>query len=164
MKKLTDFTHSEQKNTHISGCKIVHKCTIATVTVHICTATVACAFNILIISDSLLFFSLFFICKTNPPSHVLSSSDTTHSHRHKIKNQPQNQQKKSTTGTKSLDRCWWKSVMGWCGLVLMEIGDGLTEISVDGDQCWWSACNGLMEKRKEKDSKKKKKEKKERRR
>ena len=170
MKKLTDFTHFEQKNTYISGCKIMHKCIIATVIVHICTATVACAFNILIISDSLLFFSLFFICKTNPPSHVLSSSDTTHSHRHKIKNQlqkskinhkinkkkknqPQNQQKKSTTGTKSLDRwCWWKSVMGWCWSVLMEIDDGLTKINVDGDRCWWSACNGLMEKRKEKDS------------
>ena len=47
MKKLTDFTHSEQKNIHINGCKIVHKCTIATVPVHICTAIVACAFNIL---------------------------------------------------------------------------------------------------------------------
>ena len=55
MKKLTDFTHSEQKNTYISGCKTVHKCTITTVTVHICTTTIACAFNILIISDSLLF-------------------------------------------------------------------------------------------------------------
>ena len=142
----------------------MHKCTIATVTVHICTATVACAFNILIISDSLLFFSLFFICKTNPPSHVLSSSDTTHSHRHKIKNQPQNQQKKSTTGTKSLDRwCWWKSVMGWCWSVLMEIDDGLRKISVDGDRCWWSACNGLMEKRKEKDSQKKQKRRRRRR-
>ena len=75
------------------------------------------------------------------------------------KNQPQNQQKKSTTGTKSLDRwCWWKSVMGWCWSILMEIDDGLTKISVDGDRCWWSACNGLMEKRKEKDSQKKKKE------
>ena len=38
----------------------------------------------------------------------------------------------------------------------MEIGDGLTEISVDGDRCWWSACNGLTERRKEKDSQKKK--------
>ena len=46
--------------------------------------------------------------------------------------------------------------MGWSGSVLMEISDGLTEISVDGDRCWWSACNGLTEKRKEKDSKKKK--------
>ena len=126
MKKLTDFTHSEQKNTHISGCKIVHKCTIATVTVHICTATVARAFNILIISDSLLFFSLFFICKTNPPSHVLSSSDTTHSHRHKIKNQ----QKKSTTKSIKKINHWNKIV----GSVLMEIGDGLMWIGFDGDR------------------------------
>ena len=41
MKKVTDFTYFEQKNTHISGCKIVYKCTIATVIVHICTVTVA---------------------------------------------------------------------------------------------------------------------------
>ena len=46
----------------------------------------------------------------------------------------------------------------------MEIGDGLMWIGfngdrwwVDGDQCWWSACDGLTEKRKEKDSQKKKK-------
>ena len=39
----------------------------------------------------------------------------------------------------------------------MEIGDELTEISVDGDRCLWSACNGLTEKRKEKYSQKKKK-------
>ena len=124
--------------------------------------TVAYAFNILIISNSLLFFSLFSIYKTNAPSHVLSSSDT-HSHRHKIKNQPQNQQKKknqpleqncwigdrwswigeviwiSVDGDRwwvDVDRCWWWSV-------LMEIGDGLTEISVDGDQFWWRSV--LME-------------------
>ena len=111
--------------------------------------TVAYAFNILIISNSLLFFSLFSIYKTNPPSHVLSSSDT-HSHRHKIKNQPQNQpKKKSTTGTKLLDR--WSVIMDWRGeldrcwwwSVLMENGDGLTEIGVDGDQCWWRSV--LME-------------------
>ena len=104
--------------------------------------------------SSLLFFfflSLFFIYKTNPPSHVLSSSDTTHSHKHKIKNQlPKSkinyQNQKSTTRTKSLDRCWWKSMKG-----LMWIG-------FDGDRCWWSACNGLMERMKEKDSQKKKEE------
>ena len=31
-------------NTHISGCKSVHKCTTATVTMHICMVTVAFAF------------------------------------------------------------------------------------------------------------------------
>ena len=111
IQKIAYFTYFDQKNTHISGCKIVHKCTIATITVHICTVTIVCAFNILIISDSLFLFSLslFSICKTNPPSHVLSSSDThtptTQNKKStiKIQNQPQNQQKKSTTRTKSLD-------------------------------------------------------------
>ena len=53
MEKVTDFTHFEQKNNHISGCKVMHKCTIAIVTVHIaivivhiCTVTIACEFNI----------------------------------------------------------------------------------------------------------------------
>ena len=46
-----------QKNTHISGCKNVHKCIIATVTMHICTVTVALAFNILVI-----FLSLYLCC------------------------------------------------------------------------------------------------------
>ena len=49
MEKGTNFTQFEQKNTHISGCKIVHLCTIATVTGHICTVTVAYAFNILLV-------------------------------------------------------------------------------------------------------------------
>ena len=51
MEKVTNFRHFEQKNTHISGCKIVHKFIIAIVTVHICTVIVACAFIILIISS-----------------------------------------------------------------------------------------------------------------
>ena len=53
MEKVTDFTHFEQKNNHINGCKVVHKCTIAIVTVHIaivivhiCAVTIACEFNI----------------------------------------------------------------------------------------------------------------------
>ena len=121
MKKLTDFTHSEQKNTHINGCKIVHKCTIATISVHICTTIVACAFNILIIFDSLIFFSLFFICKTNPPSHVLSSSDTTHSHRHKIKNHLQKSTTKSTKKNQPREQNRW-------------IGDGLMWIGFDGNR------------------------------
>ena len=48
----------EQKITHISECKLVYKYTIATVTVHICTVTVACVFIILLISRSCFFFSL----------------------------------------------------------------------------------------------------------
>ena len=49
------------KNTHINGCKIVHKCTIVKITVNICTVTVACVFNILLFFLSpphSLFFSL----------------------------------------------------------------------------------------------------------
>ena len=44
--KNTLFYRFWPKKTHIYGCKIVHKCTIATVTVHICTVTVVFAFNI----------------------------------------------------------------------------------------------------------------------
>ena len=108
-------------------CKIVHECTITTVTVHICTVTVAYAFNILIIFYSLLFFSLFFICKTNPSSHVLSSSDTYTSTDTKSKINYKN--KKSTTKSTKIKINHWNKIVG---SVLMEIGDGLMEISVDG--------------------------------
>ena len=47
IKKLYLLHILAKKNTHISGCKILHLCTSATVTVHICTVTVACVFNIL---------------------------------------------------------------------------------------------------------------------
>ena len=46
-KKAADFTQFEEKKTHSSLCKIVHLCTITTVTVHICMVTVALPFNIL---------------------------------------------------------------------------------------------------------------------
>ena len=77
MEKRTNFTQFEQKYTHISGCKIVHLCTIATVTWHICTVTVAYAFNILLVFFlsllSLLWFSLspdsiLVSALTSPPS------------------------------------------------------------------------------------------------
>ena len=51
IQKLLHFTHFNQKYTHISGCKVVHNYTNATVTVHICTVTVAHVFTILIISS-----------------------------------------------------------------------------------------------------------------
>ena len=47
MEKVVDFTQFEEKKTHISLCIVVHKCTIATVPVHICTGTVELPFNIL---------------------------------------------------------------------------------------------------------------------
>ena len=49
MQKTFHFIHFDQKNTHISRCKIVHKCTNVTIIVHICTIIVALAFNILVI-------------------------------------------------------------------------------------------------------------------
>ena len=47
MEKVVDFTQFEEKKAHTNLCIIVHLCTIATVTVHICTVTVALPFNIL---------------------------------------------------------------------------------------------------------------------
>ena len=46
IQKIVNFTHFEQKTTHINWCKIVHKYINATVTVHICMITVICVFNI----------------------------------------------------------------------------------------------------------------------
>ena len=138
-----------EKHTHINGCKIVHKCIIAIVTVHIYSVTTVYAFNILIISDSLIFFlSLFFVCKTNPPSHVLSSSDTHTSTNKKSKINYKNPKSttKSTKKNQPLEQnCWigdrWSWIMNWrcdldrwCELVLMEIDDGLMWIGVDGDR------------------------------
>ena len=51
IQKLFHFTHFNQKYTHISGCKVVHNYTNATVTVHICMVIVARVFTILIISS-----------------------------------------------------------------------------------------------------------------
>ena len=47
------------QNTHISGCKIVYKCTSATVTVHICTVTITLLFNILLFFPLSTSLSLF---------------------------------------------------------------------------------------------------------
>ena len=94
IQKTLHFTHFDQKNTHISGCKIVHKYTIATVTVHICTTvatvtvhicntvatvtmhicttvTVALAFNIIVIFT----LSLSLVALTLHFSHLLKSSN-----------------------------------------------------------------------------------------
>ena len=72
MEKVTNFTQFEQKITYISGCQLVYKYTIATVTVHICTITVACVFNILIIFS--LSMSLLSPHLTHPFPHLLSLS------------------------------------------------------------------------------------------
>ena len=68
IKKLYLLHILAKKNTQISGCKILHLCTSATVTVHIYTVTVACVFNILH-----FFFS--------PSLHSLSFSLSPLSHR-----------------------------------------------------------------------------------
>ena len=41
MQKVVNFTHFNQKNTYICACKIVHIYKSVTVTVYICTITVA---------------------------------------------------------------------------------------------------------------------------
>ena len=64
IQKVAHFTYFDQKNTHISGCKIVHKCTSATITVYICTVTVTLLYIILI-----LFLS-------SPDSFSLSSTQS----------------------------------------------------------------------------------------
>ena len=86
---MINFTHFNQKYTHISACKIVHICMV-TVTLHICTVTVTLHTNVLLISHFSPFcFSLFSICKTNSgifsPSSSSSSFDAhkhTHTHGH----------------------------------------------------------------------------------
>ena len=49
IQKVTYFTHFDQKNTRISGYKIMHKYTSATVTVHICIDTVTLLYIILVV-------------------------------------------------------------------------------------------------------------------
>ena len=79
IQKAFHFTHFDQKNTHISGCKIVHKCTSAIVTIYICTVTIALAFNILVFFLSLIvsgcshspFFSFDQIIKLAKPLNLL---------------------------------------------------------------------------------------------
>ena len=75
-----------------------------------------------------------------PLIHTLSQTQNQKSTTN-IKNQPQNQQQNQPLEQNRLigDRWLWivdwrGDLDRWCGLVLMEIGDGLTEISVDGDR------------------------------
>ena len=72
MEKVVDFTQFEEKKTHISLCIIVHLCTIATVTVHICTVTVALPFNILMFLFIILMLYSYGI--NNHISHLFSLS------------------------------------------------------------------------------------------
>ena len=74
IQKALHFTHFDQKNTYISECKIVHKCTSTTVTVHIYMVTIALAFNILVFFFSLLVSSCSHSHLTLPFSHLIKSS------------------------------------------------------------------------------------------
>ena len=83
IQKIAYFTYFDQKNTHISGCKIVHKCISATITVYICTVTVTLLYIILVLflshhilsSPESLSLSLQLIILA-PPQH--RPSTTTH--------------------------------------------------------------------------------------
>ena len=86
-----------KKNTHIGGYKIVHKCTRATVTMHICTVTIALLYIILIISKFAPFFSLSYLFAKPTPSSSASSSDAHTPIDTKSKINHKN--KKSTTDT-----------------------------------------------------------------
>ena len=74
-----------KKNIHISECKNIHKCTIASVIVHICTVIVALAFNILVIfflslslvTLTLTSFSVFLIWSTSNHCRQSTHPNTT---------------------------------------------------------------------------------------
>ena len=167
-KKQLLFTQFDQKITHISGCKLVYKYTITIVTVHICMVTVACVYIILLISVRIN-FSLSSLCTT---TSVSSSSFSSDAHKHKHIHTDKSTQKHTHTQTnphrqtnREINRCLWSLVRGLAGKDVIWVMDRPMK-NWSGS---WSACNGLTEKRKEKDSQKKKKkkmkkEKKERRR
>ena len=85
IKKCSLFIHFFPRNTYISECKIVHLYTIATVTVHICTVTITCVFNILIIfsfslsllSPHSLFFSFALTLTSLPFPHASIATGQT---------------------------------------------------------------------------------------
>ena len=108
----------------------MHLCTIATVTVHICTATVACAFYILIVFDSLLLFSLSSSSAKLTLPLMFSFPLIPHTPTD-TKSKINYKNKKSTTkSTKKINH--WNKIVG--SVVLMEIGDGLMLIGFDGDR------------------------------
>ena len=60
IEKVAYFIHFEQKNTHINGCKIVHLCTIATITMHIYPKIMHNCYNNSYITKKIFFFPFFF--------------------------------------------------------------------------------------------------------
>ena len=89
IEKTLHFTHFDPKNNYISGYKIVHLCTSATVPVHIYMITVALVFNILHFFLSPSPHSLIFSFSLSPLSRFISGpsvhrSIQPHSHRSPI--------------------------------------------------------------------------------
>ena len=113
IEKTLHFTHFDLKNTHICGCKIMHLCTSAIVTVHICTVTVACIFNILHFFLSPSPHSLIFSFSLSPLSHFISSpsvyrSIQPHSHRSPISLASRSPISSVLPLMSELQRChWW---------------------------------------------------------
>ena len=79
--KTLHFTYFDPKNNHIKECKLVHLCTSATVTMHICTVTVALVFNILHFFLSPSRYSLIFNFSLSPLS-LFISGPSVQPHRH----------------------------------------------------------------------------------
>ena len=86
IQKTTTFTHFTPKIFHISLSKVVQIYTFATVTVHICTATVARVYHILLISRFAPFFLSLLCAKQTVFSPQSSSSFSLDTHKHKHTN------------------------------------------------------------------------------
>ena len=83
IQKTTTFTHFTPKIFHISLSKVVQIYTFATVTVHICMATVARVYHILLISRFAPFFLSLLCAKQTVFSPQSSSSFSSDTHKHK---------------------------------------------------------------------------------
>ena len=123
-KKQLLFTQFDQKITHISGCKLVYKYTIATVTVHICTVTVTCVYIILLISVHTIFF-LSSLCTT---TSVSSSSIFSNAHKHIHTDKSTHKHTHTQTNphrqtNKEIDRCLWSLVCGSAGEAVIWVVD-----------------------------------------
>ena len=88
IEKDTNFTHFASKMLYINTYKLVHICTFATITVHICTATVDLVSSILdfslsftSLSQLLTLTSLSFCLSLSPPMSPISLTDLTSVHR-----------------------------------------------------------------------------------
>ena len=82
IQKATIFTHFTPKIFHISPSKVVQIYTFATVTVHICMATIARLYHILLILRFVPFFLSFLCAKQTDFSPQSSSSFSSDTHKH----------------------------------------------------------------------------------